>query len=115
MQRQAGSRRAGMRGEWWKCMTAVCCAAQMPNRDVPMTSFEDTRVDICLYFIAPHALLPTDIATIKRLGRTVPIVPIISKVPVPAPQDPTLHGVSCGVIRVRVPKQVCRPAAFKLE
>ncbi|CAK0738433.1 hypothetical protein CVIRNUC_001042 [Coccomyxa viridis] len=52
---------------------------QMPNRDVPMTSFEDTRVDICLYFIPPHALLPADIATIQRLGRTVPIVPIISK------------------------------------
>ena len=87
-----------MRGEWCRCMTTVCCAVQMPNRDVPMTSFEDTRVDICLYFIAPHALLPADVATIQRLGRTVPIVPIISKVPVPAPQDPTLHGVSCGVI-----------------
>ena len=72
-------------------MTAFFCAVQMPNRDVPMTSFEDTRVDICLYFIAPHALLPADVATIQRLGRTVPIVPIISKVPMPAPQDPTLH------------------------
>ena len=46
-----------------------------------MTEFVDTRVDICLYFIAPHALLPADIANIKRLGRMVPIVPIISKVP----------------------------------
>lgn len=46
-----------------------------------MTSFADTRVDICLYFIAPHALLPADIATIKRLGSMVPIVPIIAKVP----------------------------------
>ena len=46
-----------------------------------MTSFADTRVDICLYFIAPHALLPTDIATIERLGSMVPIVPIIAKVP----------------------------------
>ena len=45
-----------------------------------MTEFVDTRVDICLYFIAPHALLPADIATIKRLGRMVPIVPIIAKV-----------------------------------
>lgn len=82
-------------------MTPVCCAMQMPNRDVPMTSFEDTRVDICLYFIAPHALLPADIATIQRLGRTVPIVPIISKVPMPAPQDPTLHTVSRREIFVR--------------
>lgn len=47
---------------------------------MPMTEFVDTRVDICLYFIAPHALLPADIATIKRLGRMVPIVPIIAKV-----------------------------------
>ena len=46
-----------------------------------MTSFADTRVDICLYFIAPHALLPVDIATIERLGSMVPIVPIIAKVP----------------------------------
>ena len=85
-------------------MITVCCAAQMPNRDVPMTSFEDTRVDICLYFIAPHALLPADIAAIQRLGRTVPIVPIISKVPVPAP--PTLRRMVCQVICVRGSKLV---------
>ena len=85
MHRQAG-RPAGMCGEQCRCMTPVCCALQMPNRDVPMTSFEDTRVDICLYFIAPHTLLPADIATIKRLGKMVPIVPIISKVPAPAPK-----------------------------
>ena len=58
---------------------------QMPNRQVPMTSFEDTRVDICLYFIAPHALLPADVMTIKRLGSMVPIVPVISKVISPLP------------------------------
>ncbi|CAL5223918.1 g6516 [Coccomyxa viridis] len=52
---------------------------QRPEREVPMTDFVDTRVDVCLYFIAPHALLPADIATIKRLGRLVPIVPIIAK------------------------------------
>ena len=78
-----------MRGKWCRCVTTVCCAVQMPNRDMPMTSFEDTRVDICLYFIAPHALLPTDIHTIKRLGKTVPVVPIISKVPAHAPN--TVH------------------------
>ncbi len=53
---------------------------QRPEREVPMTDFVDTRVDVCLYFIAPHALLPADIATIRRLGRMVPIVPIIAKV-----------------------------------
>ena len=71
-----------------------------------MTSFEDTRVDICLYFIAPHALLPTDVATIQRLGRTVPIVPIISKVPMPASQDPTLHTESRREIFVRASRLV---------
>jgi hypothetical protein len=46
-----------------------------------MTSFADTRVDVCLYFIAPHTLLPADITSIKRLGSMVPIVPVIAKVP----------------------------------
>lgn len=73
-------------------MDAVACddapvLLQRPEREVPMTDFVDTRVDVCLYFIAPHALLPADIATIKRLGRLVPIVPIIAKVHLPPARD----------------------------
>ena len=65
-----------------------------------MTEFVDTRVDICLYFIAPHALLPVDIANIKRLGSMVPVVPIISKVP---PSLPTLcTGAPCEGVTVSV-------------
>ena len=64
----------------WMTYNDLPVLLQRPEREVPMTDFVDTRVDVCLYFITPNALLPADIATIKRLGRMVPIVPIISKV-----------------------------------
>ena len=79
-----------------------------------MTCFEDTRVDICLYFIAPHALLPADIAAIERLGKMVPIVPIISKVPVLAPN--TLQCKSYSVqLCVLGGLSLCRPEDCPLE
>ena len=35
---------------------------------------EDPRVDIALYFIAPHRLRPVDLDFIKRLSKIVPVV-----------------------------------------
>ena len=45
-----------------------------------MTYFEVTRVDVCLYFIAPHSLRPVDISMIAAIGQRVPVVPVIGKV-----------------------------------
>lgn len=53
---------------------------QSEKRNGPMTNFEDTRVDVCLYFIAPHSLRPVDIAMINCIGQRVPVVPVIGKV-----------------------------------
>ena len=71
-----------------------------------MTSFADTRVDICLYFIAPHALLPADIATIKRLGSMVPIVPIIAKVPLSIHLAARCNWLRCGRCQQSAPSLV---------
>ena len=47
---------------------------------MPLTSYEDSRVDVCLYFIAPHNLRPLDLAMMRRIGAHAPVVPIIAKV-----------------------------------
>ncbi len=45
-----------------------------------MSDFEDTRVDVCLYFIAPHNLRPVDIVMVDQIGKLVPVIPVIAKV-----------------------------------
>lgn len=45
-----------------------------------MSEYEDSRVDVCLYFIAPHNLRPADIEMIHCIGQRVPVIPIIAKV-----------------------------------
>lgn len=61
---------------------------------MPLSALEDTRCDVCLYFIAPHSLRPLDAAMMASIGRLVPVVPIIAKVqspylcsPSPCPQQ----------------------------
>lgn len=45
-----------------------------------MSEFEDTRVDVCLYFIAPHNLRPVDISMMEQIGELVPVIPVVAKV-----------------------------------
>jgi hypothetical protein len=54
-----------------------------PERCQPMSRLADPRVDVALYFIAPHALKPQDIDAMARLSLLVPIVPLLAKVCVP--------------------------------
>ena len=68
--------------------------AQDTARPVPLSALEDTRCDVCLYFVAPHSLRPLDAAMMARIGRLVPVVPIIAKVRPPrslAPPPTPLH------------------------
>ncbi len=53
---------------------------QAQHRTGPMSEFEDTRVDVCLYFITPHNLRPVDIAMMEQIGELVPVIPVIAKV-----------------------------------
>ena len=59
---------------------------------MPLTAYEDSRVDVCLYFVAPHNLRPLDVAVMRRIGALTPVVPIIAKVPVLASMT---HAPSC--------------------
>ena len=45
-----------------------------------MSEFEDTQVDVCLYFIAPHNLRPVDISMMEQIGQLVPVISVIAKV-----------------------------------
>lgn len=49
--------------------------------DRSMTSYQDTRVHVCLYLIAPtgHGLRALDLVTMKKLDNKVNIIPIIAK------------------------------------
>ena len=71
---------------------------------MPLTAYEDSRVDVCLYFVAPHNLRPLDVAMMQRIGALAPVVPIIAKVPVLASLTPArgcfgiVHSVSTGCV-----------------
>jgi septin family protein len=70
----------------------ACCYQRRPDRSIrflalqahdrpgPMSSIEDTRMDVCVYFISPHNLRPVDVTMINRIGQHVPVVPVIGKV-----------------------------------
>ena len=48
---------------------------------MPLSALEDTRCDVCLFFVAPHSSLHALNATLNAgMGICVPLVPIIGKV-----------------------------------
>eukprot|EP00884_Botryococcus_braunii_P007002 jgi/Botrbrau1/16302/Bobra.0066s0071.1 len=49
------------------------------KRTQPMAMLMDPRVDLCLYFLPPHAIHPLDVEIMGRISQLVPVVPIISK------------------------------------
>ena len=55
-------------------------ADQDPSRGAPVALMKDPRVDVCLYFIAPHALKPQDVAFMQELSALVPVIPVLAKV-----------------------------------
>ena len=62
--------------------SAIFFSWQDPDRQNTMSRHEDLRVDVCLYFIAPHAFTRSDCDTIKMLSKRVPVIPILAKVDV---------------------------------
>lgn len=48
-----------------------------------MPHVEDTRVDICLYLVAPSSFKDQDLVAMRRLSKHVPVIPLIGKVRVP--------------------------------
>ena len=61
----------------------VLVCAQDKARSVPLSALEDTRCDVCLFFVEPHSLHTLDAALKAGLASSVPIVPIIGKVRLP--------------------------------
>lgn len=58
---------------------------------VHRTAIPDTRVHVCLYFIAPsgHGLKPLDIEFMQRLCDKVNIIPVIAKADTLTPEEIT--------------------------
>ena len=62
-------------------MTALSLVwAQDQERSAPLSTLEDMRCDVCLYFVAPHNLHTLDVTIKAGLQNFVPLVPIIGKV-----------------------------------
>lgn len=40
----------------------------------------DPRVDLCLLFVSPCMLRPADLAAARRIGRLVPVLPLVARV-----------------------------------
>lgn len=60
-------------------------AEQDPERHLPLACLPDPRVDVCLFFLAPHRMKDRDLAFIRRLAPLVPVIPILAKVDPLAP------------------------------
>jgi septin family protein len=52
---------------------------QDAKRAGPLNVIDDSRVDVCIYFIAPHRLKPIDINFMKQLSEFVPVLPVLAK------------------------------------
>lgn len=53
---------------------------QDARRAGPMHKHDDPRVDVCIYFIAPHRIKKVDIKFMTELAKHVPVVPVLAKV-----------------------------------
>ncbi|KAI8474148.1 MAG: septin-like protein [Monoraphidium minutum] len=49
------------------------------DRTIDLSEVEDPRVDVCLFCLPPHRLRAIDLRYMFELGRSVPIVPVITK------------------------------------
>ena len=58
----------------------VKSVAQDARRAGPMHRFEDPRVDVAVYFIAPHRLKQMDSQFMTELAKCVPVLPVLAKV-----------------------------------
>ncbi|BDA49236.1 probable Septin-7 [Coccomyxa sp. Obi] len=52
---------------------------QDAKRANPLHKFTDSRVDVALFFIAPHRLRPLDLDFMVQLADLVPVVPVLAK------------------------------------
>lgn len=52
---------------------------QNAKRVSAMSKWTDPRVDVCVYFIAPHRLKQMDIEFMKQLSAEVPVLPVLAK------------------------------------
>lgn len=52
---------------------------QNAKREAAMSKWQDPRIDVCVYFIAPHRLKQIDVEFMKRLSVEVPVLPVLAK------------------------------------
>ena len=53
--------------------------SQDARRAGPMHKFDDPRVDVAVYFIAPHRLKQMDCQFMTELAKAVPVLPVLAK------------------------------------
>jgi len=72
----------GIRGNVWRARSryACCRLLQDARRAGPLHKVEDPRVDVAVYFIAPHRLKQMDCQFMAELSKVIPVLPVLAKV-----------------------------------
>jgi len=73
--------KTGNRGHVWRARArCVCCwLLQDARRAGPLHKVEDPRVDVAVYFIAPHRLKQMDCQFMAELSKVIPVLPVLAK------------------------------------
>ena len=61
-------------------MTFCSGLRQDLQRKARLETCVDPRVDLCLLFVSPCMLRPADLVAVRRIGRLVPVLPLVARV-----------------------------------
>ena len=83
-----------------------------PERDCATHLLPDTRVDVCIMLLPPHAAKADDLRLMVELAAVVPVIPVLSKVPsrrtvCPGPPSSARSASTCDVWRKKALETVC--------
>ena len=61
------------------CNEKALAREQDAKRTAPLSSDDDPRVDVCIYFLSPHRIKPIDLKFMTELSALAPLVPVLAK------------------------------------
>ena len=61
------------------CNEKALAREQDAKRTAPLSSDDDPRVDVCIYFLSPHRIKPIDLKFMTELSNLVPLIPVLAK------------------------------------
>ena len=61
------------------CNEKALAREQDAKRTGPLSSDDDPRVDVCIYFLSPHRIKPIDMKFMTELSALAPLIPVLAK------------------------------------